>query len=178
MKRIKLLVGFLVALVILGELSAPTVSAQALDGVWLKCKVNVKGYAVDPATGDYSKANGSIPVYLSFSWIPAWNKYSIFVYTNSDGVWGQPTQSIYNTVRPGEHFIPNFNLNIKISSTEYIDTYHTAFFNLKFKDGMLTKVTYKGTGEVSSGKVDGGTRDYYGYFNIRGTSVDKAKVPF
>jgi hypothetical protein len=44
MKRLTLLVGFLVALVFLGAMSAPTVSAQALDNVWLKCKVSAKGH--------------------------------------------------------------------------------------------------------------------------------------
>jgi hypothetical protein len=84
---------------------------------------------------------------------------------------------VYPT-QPGENFISDFGLPFAINPTDYIETYHTPFISYKFKDGKVTKVTYKGTGEVHRGKVDGGTKDYYGYFNISGTSVDVSKLPF
>jgi hypothetical protein len=170
-KRIKLLVGLLVALVILGAVSAPTASAQALDGVWLKCKINVKGYSVEPATGVYSKLNGSAPVYLHFVWNGF--DYLIAVWTYADGSWANTANTMEPAVTPGENFISQLGLHFVFSSTDSIHTYHTPF--IKYNNG---KVTYKGTGEVHRGKVDGGTKNYYGYFNISGTSVDVSKLPF
>ena len=87
MKKIKLLVGLLVALVFLGAVSAPIVSAQPvshpLDGKWLKCKVNGKGYKFDPGTDSYSKQNGSLEAYLHFAWNV--NHYDVAVWTNPNG---------------------------------------------------------------------------------------------
>lgn len=169
MKRIKLLVGLLVALVILGGMSAPDASAQALHGKWLKCKINVKGYSVDPATGFYSRSNGSGPVYLHFVWDT--NHYDIAVWTDPDGIWANTYDAKADTNHPGENFISSFYLHFVITPG-YLDTCHTPF--IKYND--KGKVTYKGTGEVYGGKVDG--LDYYGYFNISGTSVDVDKLPF
>ncbi len=74
---------------------------------------------------------------------------------------------------PGENFISDFGVTFNVSATDYIETYHTPFITYRSK-----KITYKGTGEVDFGKVDGGTRDYYGYCNISGSSVDPSKLPF
>jgi hypothetical protein len=173
MKRITLLVGFLVALVILGGVSAPTASAQALDGVWLKCKVNVKGYVVDPGTGVYSKGNGSFPIYLHFVWNGA--SYDVAVWTNPSGTWTHTSDTpAVHTTAVGENFIPDFFLHLNLTGTNYIETKHTPFI----KSDTKGKVTYKGTGEVQFGSIDGGALNFYGYFNISGTSVDVSKLPF
>jgi hypothetical protein len=189
MKRLKLLVGFLVALVILGGMSAPTASAQPLhplDGVWLKCKVNAKGYAVNPDTGVYRTANGSIPAYLHFVYDSANSWYDVSVWTNIGGDWlktfdtaplSGPDNKVFPS-QPGENFISDFFLQFQVNATDNINTYHTPFISYKFKDGKVTKVIYKGTGEVQKGSVNGGTMDYYGYFNISGSSVDVTKLPF
>jgi hypothetical protein len=167
--RIKLLVGFLVALVILSGLSAPTVSAQALDGVWLKVKVNVKGYSVD-SMGVYTKSNGGGPGYLHF----VWNKdhYDIAVWSIIEGGWTNSYNTTANTTSPGENFISDFRLQFFGDVwTDYLYTAHTPFITIK--NG---KVTYKGTGEIFGGTVGG--NDFYGYFNISGTSVTQDKLPF
>jgi len=177
-----------VVLVILGALSAPIASAQPLhplDGVWLKCKVNAKGYSVEPGTGFYSTANGSVPVYLHFTYDAGNSWYDVEVWTDPGGGWIKtydtfnniPENRVYPT-QPGENFISDFPLPFRINATDFINTYHTPFISYKFKDGKVTKVTYKGTGEVQGGRVNGGTFDYYGYFNISGTSVDVSKLPF
>jgi hypothetical protein len=180
MKKITLLVGFLVALLILGAMSAPTVSAQALDGVWLKGKITVKGYAFDPGTGDFSKSNESAPFYLHFIWSAIDNHYNVLVWTVllPQKVWLATSPSVANTVMPGENFIPNFHLFFRFSSTHYFFTYHTPFISYKPGKSGTTQITYKGTGEVYGGKLEGGTKDYYGYFTISGTSVDESQLPF
>jgi hypothetical protein len=175
MKRLTLLVGFLVALVFLGAVSAPTVSAQALDNVWLKCKVSAKGYSVD-STGAYSKSNGSGTVYLHFAWTGS--TYNVDVWTYTGTQWVSKVSTQQDTVHPNENFISDFGLTFWFSDTDFIDTYHTPFITYKYKDGKLSKVTYKGTGEVDGGKVNGGTKDYYGYFTISGTNVAQDKLPF
>lgn len=179
MKRIKMIVGFVVALAILGAVSAPTASAQVLNGVWLKCKVADKGYSVNLATGDYSKLNRSVSVYLNFIWDEALAQYNVALWTNPGGVWNKWYTGNAATNNPGENFIPDFYLYIvtSITGTDFINTVQSPFLNLKFKDGILTKVTYKGTG-ISSGMVEDGTLNYYGYCNISGTSVDESKLPF
>jgi hypothetical protein len=188
MKRIKLLVSLLAALVILGAMSAPIASAQPihpLDGVWLKCKVNAKGYAVNPGTGEYSKANVSFPVYLHFVYDEANSWYDVAVWGDLGAGWTKtydtlnniPENRVYPT-QPGENFIPDFGLPFMFSPTDYFETYHTPFIQFKYKDGVLTKAIYKGTGEVFGGQVSGGTKNYYGYFNISGTSVTQDKLPF
>jgi hypothetical protein len=173
MKRIKLLVGFLVALVILGALSAPTVSAQALDGVWLKCKVNYKGYHVEPVSGHYYKENASLPAYLHFIWdqVPGSGHYTVAVWTLIDGVWQTKYTATADTNVPGENFISHFFLNFVYSGGYGVNTYHTPFIKYDKKG----KVTYKGTGEVTH--AFGGALNYYGYFNISGTRVDVFKLP-
>jgi hypothetical protein len=178
MKRIKLVVGLLVAFVILGTVSPHNVSAQTqnLDGVWLKCKANVKGYVHDPGTGDYFKSNGTLPLYLHFVWNS--DHYDIAVWTFVDGAWKNTSNTAEDTVYPGENFISNFYLQLWFFSKDYIETYHTPFIQYKYKNGTLTKVTYKGTGEVQGGKLSNGTLNYYGYFSISGTNVDHAKLPF
>jgi hypothetical protein len=175
MKRIKLLIGFLVALIILSGMSAPTVSAQALDGVWLKCKVNVKGATYDFNGGVYSKENGSIPAYLNFTWSN--DHYIIKVWTNPNGTWLKTYTISRDSVRPGENFITHFYLRFVFSGSDYIETYHTPFITYHYKNNMVDKVTYKGTGEVYNGSVGGGLLNYFGYFNISGTSVPTDKLP-
>jgi hypothetical protein len=175
MKKIKLLVGFLVALVFLGAMSAPNVSAQALDGVWLKCKFNAKGHSVD-SSGVYSTANGSGSVYLHFAWTGS--TYNVDVWANPGTGWVLKYSSAQNTVHPNENFISDFGLTFWLSDTDYIASYHTPFITYKYKNGILTKVTYKGTGEVHGGRVGGDTLDYYGYFTISGTNVAQDKLPF
>jgi hypothetical protein len=180
MKKIKLLVGFLLALLILSAVSAPTVSAQALDGVWLKCKVNVKGYHVEPVTGNYFKENGSLPAYLHFVWdqVPNSGHYAVAVWTLIDGVWQNKSAATADTNVPGENFISNFFLNFVYSGAGgSLNTYHTPFITYQYKGGMLTKVTYKGTGEVPKSFSDA-SLNYYGNFSISGTSVDVSKLPF
>jgi hypothetical protein len=170
MKKIKLLVGLLVALVILGALSAPTVSAQALDGVWLKVKVNVKAYSVDPGSGAYAKSNGGGTGYFHFVWNV--DHYDIAVWSDPYGAWDNTFNATADTNHPGENFIPHLYIRFAGDvSADYIDTYHTPF--IKIKNG---KVTYQGTGEITGGKVGG--NDFYGYFIIHGTSVDPTKLPF
>jgi hypothetical protein len=177
MKKIKLLVGLLVALVFLVAVSAPAFSAQGtfLDGVWLKCKINVKGYTHDPITGDYFKANRSLPVYLHFAWNVTNSNYDVEVWTNPGTGWANTYTTSQAPVLPGENFFSDFGLRFVVEGTNYIDTYHTPF--IKYS-GNNSKVTYKGTGEAYDGSVGGGTQNYYGYFNISGTSVDPAKLPF
>jgi hypothetical protein len=176
MKRIKLLVGLLVALMILSSVSAPTVSAQALDGRWLKGKITFKGYAFDPGTGDFSKSNGSAPFYLHF--FGSANNYNVLVWTLllPDKVWTATSPSIANTVVPGENFIPNFYLFFYFSPKHYFETYHTPFISYKPGKAGTTKITYKGTGEIPFGQVEGA--NYYGYFTISATSVDESQLPF
>jgi len=172
MKRIKWLVGLLVAVLILVAVSAPPASAQALDGVWLKVKVTTKGYSVDPATGAYKTLNFSLTAYMQFisTGGPA---YNIYLWTQVNGEWVNWCITDENAVSPGENFISDFWLEFWTSETDYFDVYHTPFITYKG-----SKVTYKGTGEVYYGEVEGGTRHYYGYFNISGTSVDPSKLPF
>jgi hypothetical protein len=179
MKKIKLLVGLLVALVFLVAVSAPAFSAQGsfLDGVWLKCKVNAKGYAVDSGTGVYSKLNGALPVYLHFVWNVVNNNYDIAVWTpvEPDGIWTNTYNTTASPVLPGENFISDFYLEFWFSPTDHIETRHTPFIKSSGNNG---KVTYKGTGEVQFGSLYDGAQNYYGYFNISGTSVDSTKLPF
>jgi hypothetical protein len=181
-KRVTLIVGLLVAFVLLGAMSAPIASAQPLDtpldGVWLKCKANVKGYIFDPSAGDYFRQNGTLPFYLYFVWDNDNSWYDVFVYTYVDGDWTHTVTSEVTTSQPGGNFISNLYLQFLVGITDYIETHHTPFITYKYKDGKLSKVTYKGTGEVDRGYFNGGTLNYYGYFNVSGTMVDESKVPF
>jgi hypothetical protein len=78
------------------------------------------------------------------------------------------------TVFPGENFISDLNLQFVFKDKDYIDTYHTPYIKYDKKG----KVTYKGTGEVDEGRINGGALNYYGYFIISGTSVAQDKLPF
>jgi hypothetical protein len=175
-RRIKLLIGLLVALLMLGAMSAPTVSAQPVNGllsdVWLKCMVSGKAYTVDQ--NGYHKTNGSRPVYLHF--VGTGPPYDVEVWTLQDGTsdWLNlnPIKGVSPT-QPGENFISNFFLKLQFSDTDYIETYHTPL--ITYKGG---KVTYKGTGEISYGEFNNFAVKVYGYFNIHGTSVDSTKLPF
>jgi hypothetical protein len=178
MKRLTLLVSFLMALVFLGAVSAPIVSAQPvshpLDGKWLKCKVNGKGYKFDPGTNSYSKQNGSLEAYLHFAWNV--NHYDVVVWTNPNGNAGPWESGTPATATPveGENFIPQFQLEFSVGpDKQYIQTSHTPYIKYD-KNG---KITYKGTGEVYGGDL-GYNQAFYGYFNISGTSVDETKLPF
>lgn len=173
MKRIALLVGFWVALVFLGAVSAPTASAQTLDDYWLKCKVNVKGYTANPVTGAYKRGNGSFPVYLHFVWNG--DSYNVAVWTKPDGTWEHTSDSLgVKTTQVGENFIPDFFLHLNLTGTNYIETRHTPFIKFDKKG----KATYNGTGEVQFGSIDGGVLNFYGYFSLSGSSVAKSKLPF
>jgi hypothetical protein len=178
-KRIKLLAGIFVTLVLLGAGSAPTVSAQALDGVWLKCKVSTKGYSFIRATGEYGKASGSGQAYLHFVWNEPKYYYDVAIWTliGQGKVWTHQFDAITQTIWPGEHFAEETHMQFWFSATDYLNTYHASFFDYKFKDGKLTKVTLKGAGEVIGGRVENGSREYAGYFTISGTSVDPTKLP-
>jgi hypothetical protein len=176
MKRIKLLVGLLVALMFLGAVSASTVSAQALDGVWLKCKVTAKGHSVDN-TGAYHTDNGNITAYLHFVWVT--DHYDFTVYTFFANNWSISYTDTVTPVLPNENFISDFEMVFKFNEgTDFIDTYSTPFITYKLNNGVVSKVSFKGTGEVFNGRVAGDTMDYYGYFNISGSSVDSSKLPF
>jgi hypothetical protein len=175
LKKIKLLVGLLVALVFLGAVSAPIVSAQPvshpLDGKWLKCKVNGKGYKFDPGSNLYSKQNGSLEAYLHFAWNV--NHYDVAVWTNPGSGWVSGTPAVATPVG-GENFIPQFQLVFSVGpDKQYIETSHTPYIKYDKKG----KITYKGTGEVYGGDL-GYDQAFYGYFNISGTSVDETKLPF
>jgi hypothetical protein len=175
MKRIKTLMVFLMALLILGGVSVPSAQAQALNNVWLKLKVNVKGFSVDSTTGKYRKSNGGGPGYLHFAWDI--DHYDIDVWTRIDGVWTNAYNTTANTNHPGENFIADFRLRFfGDTSEDYIDTAHTPLIKYTYKQGALRKVTYQGTGEIMGGEVGG--NDFYGYFNIQGISVDPSKLPF
>jgi hypothetical protein len=170
MKRLTLLVGFLVALVFLGAVSAPTVSAQALDGYWVKCKVKAKGYAVDLATGVYTKHSESPTAYLHFVWGGA--IYAVAVWTLKDNVWENTSNTNKNSNHPGENFFVDWSMNFVLSSTDNFHGFHTAF--VAIKNG---KVKYQGSGEVTGGSVLGG-QTFYGSYSITGTSVAADKLPF
>jgi hypothetical protein len=176
MKRIKLLIGLVIVFMMLSAVSASTASAQALDGVWLKCKVNFKGHTLDTTTGDVTTTNGPASVYLHFVWNGI-ASYKIAVWTKPDGVWANTFNTLRGTILPGENFISEFALTFQLSSTDFLYTFHTPFINYKRnKSGDITKITYQGTGEVYYGEIEG--KKYYGYFTISGTSVDPTKLPF
>ena len=143
--------------------------------MWLKCKVNAKGYTYDVNNnGAYTKQNGSGSAYLYFSSTGV-NTYNITVYTNPGTGWQDTyTTTDVTTIVPGENFISDLNLQFVFKDKDFIDTYHTPYIKYDKKG----KVTYKGTGEVDFGSVNGGALNYYGYFTISGTSVDKTKLPF
>jgi hypothetical protein len=172
-KRIRLIVVFVMALVMLGAISGPASSAQGtyLDGVWLKCMVNAKGYIYDSGTESYKKKNGSIAAYLHFVWNVNHSNYDVAVWTNPNGGW-VPSPSATANPAPGENFIPQFQLDFVVEGNYYIQTSHTPYIKYDQKG----KVTYKGTGEVFGGVV-GADQTYYGYFNISGTNVDPTKLP-
>jgi hypothetical protein len=181
LKRIKILVGLLVALMVLGAVSVPTVSAQThnLDGVWLKCKVATKGYSFIRATGEYGKASGSVEAYLHFVWNEPKYYYDVAVWTllSPDKVWAHLFDTITLTIQPGEHFTEETHLRFWFSAADFLNTYHASFIDYKFKDGKLTKVTLKGAGEVVGGQVENGSKEYLGSFTISGTNVDVSKLP-
>jgi hypothetical protein len=177
LKKIKLLVGLLVALVMLGAISGPAFSGEGtyLDGKWLKCKVNGKGYKFNSVTGVYFKDNGSLDVYLHFVWNAGNSNYDVAVWTNPNGKtgpWESGTPAIANIV-VGENFIPQFQLEIGVGGKYFAQTSHTPYIKYDKKG----KITYKGTGEIYGGVV-GDNETFYGYFNISGTSVDETKLPF
>jgi len=173
MRRIKWLVGLLVAVMVLVAVSAPPASAQALNNVWLKLKVTTKGHSFDWNTGAYSTLNLSVTAYMQFVWNGIDYDYDVYVWTNPGGEWANTSWTWQNVVFPGENFISDFWLEFWTSETDYFDVYHTPFITYKG-----SKVTYKGTGEVLYGMVEGGARVYYGYSNISGASVDPSKLPF
>ena len=106
MKRLKLLVGLLMTLVILGAVKAPTASAEnLLDGVWLKVKVNVKGYSVDPDSGAYAKSNGGGTGYFHFVWNE--DHYDIAVWTDPYGAWDITFKATANTHPPRRKLYPS-----------------------------------------------------------------------
>jgi len=169
-KKISLLVGLLVGLVILSGVSAPTASAQLLDGKWLKLKIIAKAYHVAPTTGVYGKETGRGTGYFHFVWNV--DHYNIAVWSDPYGVWSNTFNTTADTTHPGENFISHLYMRFAGDvSEDYVDTYHTAFITIK-----NNKVTYKGTGEITGGKISG--NDFYGYFNLNGTSVDPSKLPF
>jgi hypothetical protein len=177
MKRM-LKISLLIAILLLLGVNVPTVSADspALDGVWLKCNAQFKGNTLDTSTGVVTVANISIPVYLHF----AWNgiaSYNTAVWTKIGDDWTNTFNNLISTVHPGENFISEFALTFQLTSTDFLFTFHTPFIKYKPNtSGNTSKVTYKGTGEVYYGEIGG--KRYYGYFNIKGTSVDPSKLPF
>jgi hypothetical protein len=179
MKRIKLLVGFLVVALLLTVVSAAMANGPKLDGVWFKVKVQAKGYSVDPTTGEYSKLNLSFPVYMKFWWEPLNELYFYHVYQQTNASWQVTSAGPVIITLPGENFISHFELAFDLGGGDFLQTYHTPFINIKTDTlGKFVKATYKGTGEISGGKVAGGTRNFYGYFLISGTSVDASTLPF
>jgi hypothetical protein len=174
MKRIKILLGLLVALLVLCGGSVPTVSAQALDDVWLRCTINASAYVVYSGTGKYIKKNRTTPVYLHFTWNAVNSNYDITVWTrlNPDKIWVNWFNTNADTNHPGENFISNLFLKFWVMDTEYIETYHTPFIKIDKKGN----VTYQGVGEISFGEFEGG--NFYGYFNIKGARANPAKLPF
>jgi hypothetical protein len=173
MKKMKLLVGLVMALLILSAVSAPTVSAQALNDVWLKCKITGKGYVVDPQ-GAYSKGSGSSTVYLHFF---GTRPYNIEVWTEVNGVWDKRfTSTPVDTLLPGENFIPDLKLTFKVSPTDQIDVDHNPFIKISYINGNITNnVSYDGTGKAS-GNVSGGT--FYGTLRVKGCRAVVDKLPF
>jgi hypothetical protein len=123
---------------------------------------------------------------LHFVYDAANSWYDVSVWTGLSGGWTKtydtaglpgPVNKVFPS-QPGENLIRTFFLHFQVNGTDYIDTKHTPFINYTFKDGKVTKAAYKGTGEVFKGRVAGDTLDYYGYFNISGTSVTQDKLPF
>ncbi len=172
MRKSRCIFSILGVLLILGAALAPAVwGANLLDGVWLKMKVTVKGHSFDPGTGAIATKNFSFPAYWGFVFNGV--GYNVHIWTNIDGVWTDTTDATITPVLPGENFISDWGVTLNFSSTERIHTYHTPYITYHG-----SKVTYKATAEVNSGKVDGGTLDYYGYCTISGTSVSVSKLPF
>jgi hypothetical protein len=171
MKRIRLLVAFLLAVMVLAAVSAPTASAQALSDVWLKLKVKTKGYSHDWKTGAYSTSNLSVTAYVNF--IGPGPGYNAYLWNQVNGEWVNLGIAPAYATAYGENFINPFTLRFWMSATDYVEVTHTPFITYSG-----SKVTYKAIGWVDGGFVEGGSRGYFGSATISGSRVDPSKLPF
>jgi hypothetical protein len=185
-KKIKLLVGFLVAIVMLGAISGPAFSAQhKLDGVWLNTKLKAQLYLVSPSTGAYTKQKGSGNDYMHFVWVdaedPEEDYYAIEFWTltdDGDYVHVEPYMGPFRAYPnlPGENFIPDFSMYVPLSSTEWVALKQTVRIDYTEKDGVITKVKFTGRGQITGGNYK--DQRCFGWFDLKGTSVDPSKLPF
>jgi hypothetical protein len=169
---LRILVG--VAAVV-GAFTASTVSAQKLDGLWLKSKFSAKGYLLDDSSGAVSKYGTSATVYLHFTWDGS--EYAIDLWTLADGAWSNSYSTSANTIGLGENFLSDFDLSFYFSGGDYMSTFSSPYIAATTNStGAVTKATYTGTGEVYDAFV--GNKEFYGYFSMKGTSVAPATLPF
>jgi hypothetical protein len=166
-------------------LAASAASAQMLDDVWFKLVVKVKGYSVDPATGDYDNYKLSQTVYLLFELtgggpLPGTAlDYDLTAYTETaPGVWTADLQDNESTISSNENFFPDVNFTLDGMGGSWVGLYHTPHIQIK-DDGMggLKKAKYKALGEVFEGEDSSGN-EIYGDASIKGKTVDVSKLPF
>jgi hypothetical protein len=177
MKRLKFLAGVLAVAAVLGAMSVPMAAAQALDNVWFKVMVQTKGHSVDLATGAYATLNLSITSYILFHWDSANNRYNLDLWNNTADGWAKSPVLVYIYTAPQENIFSPTQLALKTPEGLGIATFHIPLITHKTDAHGGLHATWKGTGWGNGGNI-AHTNGYYCSFNITGTNIDIAKLPF
>jgi hypothetical protein len=183
MKRMKLLCGIVSAVVVLGSVTAPKASAQALSNQWFKMKYSGKGFIVDPITKDASKATFSVPVFAQFVLTSTNNvSYTVNLWSDTDAGWtnaSSPGITLIST--NNETFFVDTSFTILGLGGNSVHGFHTPHISIKTdKNGVFKSAKYDGIGEITGGTViDGGvTNNFLGSFSLTGSTTDPSKLPF
>jgi hypothetical protein len=185
MKAAKLLFAAAVIFVSSSLLAGPPASAQILSDVWLKTRVLVKGYSVDPVSGDHTKYNKKQWIYISLAStgggpVPlAAVEYNITSYAETTpGVWTVTDHGEFDTSPKSESFFPDVDLTLPGLGGSSISLAHTPHVKITLdKLGAIKHVLWRGRGEVYAGN-DGTGRIIYGDVYVKGKEIDISRCPF
>ena len=185
MKPAKLLFAAAVLFVSSSLLAAPPAAAQTLDGAWYKLKARVKGYSVDPATGDMAIYKSKQWVFLSLAYKEGGPTpgtpvtYYATTYTETaPGVWAITDQGEITSSSATEQAFPSVEFVLPGMGGSSVSIHQTPLVMIKTDSyGALLRTGWKNKGEVFSGD-DGTGRWIYGDIDLTGRGIDISRCPF
>jgi hypothetical protein len=168
----------LAVLVVAAACITPGVSADVLTNTWFKLTLSTKGHTLGTNNITVKRLNITRTVYLNIGELESsTNRYNLNLWTKVDGVWSNSFNATPTSIGVNENFFSDLFLTFRSSSNSTLNTYHTAFINVKTNAaGRLRGATYTGRGEVYNGDLNG--RRYFGGFSLIGPQTSPSRLPF
>jgi hypothetical protein len=176
-------IGFMVlAIALLMFMAAPYASAQAIEGVWFKGSVSMKGYEMaDLDNTILGKNNGKGTLYVNI--VHGTDVFTVTTCTEdrvADNVWHvtEPTTVDVEYIYPGEKNMQVWDLSFPNGMSFYPDAFAQVLFTAQMNDPFdtATKISFKSFACIG---YDNSSSDSFalGSCSISFKNIDPLKVP-